>query len=131
MAEQRIILIEKDLIQRVLLVDLISGSYGVPQHVVWDEKYDGPFLDIWQEKIGGLVRNQVSANPPSFTLVIDEVKLAAHVAAREAEAASEAARALRVRNAIIFIRNLDISGAMTAAEVQAAVKSLVILARNL
>jgi hypothetical protein len=100
-----------------------TGGYFEKARVVWDERIDGSLAPEHEAAIGGLVRE-------NGALRIDDAMLATQQAAKAAQATQTAARKTRVENAHQFLRGLDLSGTLTAGQIQNAIKSLVIVERN-
>lgn len=100
-----------------------SGSYYDLSRVLWDERKDGSFPVEHLQSIGGLVR---VANH----LEVDPAALAAQQTALEARATQLTQKRTRLRQAEQFLRNLDLSQALTAQQIQQALGALIRLARN-
>ena len=101
-----------------------SGSYSDKSKVLWDERVDGPFPDAMLGNVGGIVRD-------GKDLVLDLTKLSEHQAAKGENEAKKQDRKAKLATAIQELDALDLSGPMTANEVQKAVKHLVRVVRNM
>lgn len=100
-----------------------GGGYFDQSRVLWDERKDGPFPENLRDKVGGLVRS-------GKDLVVDQAKLDAAAALKADNDSRESARASRVALAKELLRQADLTKTFTAAEIQALVKSIVIVLRN-
>lgn len=109
-------------IQEVIKVES-TGGYFEKSRVVWDERADGPLDPELAKSIGGLVRE-------NGALKVDDAMLATAQAAASASATQSTQRKARVAQAHAFLAGLDLSGTLTAGQIQNAIKSLVIVARN-
>jgi hypothetical protein len=109
-------------IQRVFLIQK-SGSYTGSGSVIWNEKEDGLMPSNLIQFIGGLVRVENE-------LQFNQAKWDAYQTWLSNKTQTEAARKTRVEQAQTFIKNLDLSGSLTATQIQNAIKALVVLSRN-
>ena len=101
-----------------------SGGYNDKSKVLWDERVDGPFPDAMLGNVGGIVRN-------GKDLALDLTKLSEHQADKSDKEAKKQDRKAKLATAIQELDALDLSGPMTANEVQKAVKHLVRVVRNM
>ncbi len=118
MAERKLLVVMPNQNQQLITVG-DGGRFHDPSLVLWDERNDGPFPDNLIPSIGGLVRSK-------DTLVVDnrllrEQQLRIQVTLDAETAAMQ--REIDFRTLLIPLR--DKSGALTAAEMSAAVKALI------
>lgn len=98
----------------------VSGKYYDDSKVIWDERINGQFPPEMIAKVGGL--SLVGKN-----LVVDQAKVDAHVAKKEAEAAKKDALKSAKEDAIAAIKAVDLSKPIDAEQVGEIVKHLVAL----
>lgn len=115
------LLVNQGQVQKLLVINE-SGEYSDKQSVVWDERVDGEFPKDLLSKVGGLVRSGSS-------LVVDQTKLDAFTAAKAQQDATIAAKKARVDQAINVIQNIDLSGTLTAGQLQTLIKALITIVR--
>lgn len=107
----------------VVMVEATGGAAD-PSTVLWDEKIHGPIPAEAVGKEQGLKRS-------GEKVVYDEVKYQAYVTAQAAKRTAAGAKATRITQAQTFLKNLDTSSPLNAAQLTNAVKSIVILLKDL
>jgi hypothetical protein len=116
------LLLEKNNIQKLFYIGMF-GDFSKKDLIIWDERKDGLIPSNLVQFVGGLVRT-------GNLLEFNQAKWDAYQLWLANKTQTEAARKTRVEQAQTFIKNLDLSGSLTATQIQNAIKALVVLSRN-
>lgn len=101
-----------------------TGGYFDPTQVLWDERIDGIFPSELLDKLGGLVRVENE-------LVIDEVLLAEAMSKKQAEDELKEQKQIEFAKAAELLDTLDVNKSFSAADIEAALKALIVIRKGI